>query len=133
MEVMQMTRTKRTSPILEAAQERLAGLKSIGTVPDLGPDLTVAGYEADIKTVSDQLAAYNQLLAIVGQKLNEIRDLEKPLAEKNARFLAAAKGRFGPNSNEYQLLGGTRAKDRKRTGPRNPNKLPQPQGSPTTT
>lgn len=52
----QMARSKRTSTILETARQRLAGLKSITeNPPNFGPNLTVAGYEADITAVSNKL------------------------------------------------------------------------------
>ena len=115
-----MSRQKRTSPILETAQHRLAGLRSITPAPDFGADLTISGFEAEINVVSEKVAAYNKLLSIVDQELNELEDLERPLGEKSGRFLAAVKGKYGPDSSEYEQVGGTRTSDRKRPGPRQP-------------
>ena len=113
-----MSRLKRTSPILETAQHRLAGLKSLIPAPDFGAELTIAGFEADIKAVSEKLAGYNQLLSTVDQELNELEDLEIPLGDKTRRFLAATAGKYGSDSSEYEQVGGTRTSDRKRPGPR---------------
>lgn len=108
-----MSRTKRTSPILEAARVRLAGLKSITPAPDFGPDLNIPVFEAQLAAVSAQLASYNQLLSTVDQELNALRDLETPLADKSTRLLSATKGKYGPDSSEYQQVGGTRTSHRK--------------------
>jgi hypothetical protein len=66
----------------------------------------------------------------VDQELNELQDLETPLGEKSGRLLAATKGKYGPNSSEYEQIGGTRTSDRKRPGPRKPKTDPSPAETP---
>lgn len=47
-----MARSKRTSPILESARQRLAGLKSISPPPEFGSNLKMSDYEADINALN---------------------------------------------------------------------------------
>ena len=115
-----MARTKRTSTVLEAARQRLAGLKSITPAPDFGSALTLAGYETDINGVSTKLDSYNEALSRLDQLQNELDTSEVALREKNRRILSAAEAHYGPDSNEYEQVGGTRRSDRKRPGPKGP-------------
>ena len=109
-----MARLKKTSPVLETARQRLAGLKSFKTPADFGPNLTVAAYEAKSKSVSDSLDAYNSALAVADQLQNEFQAEEAELNEMNRRFLSAGEAHYGPDSSEYEMLGGTRKSERKR-------------------
>ena len=124
-----MARTKRTSVILETARQRLAGLKSITPVPDLGATLKLADYEADINTFTTKLDSYNEKLSSLDSLQNELESAETALREKNTRILSAAEAHYGPDSSEYEQAGGTRRSERKRTGPKGPEppQLPQAQ------
>lgn len=108
-----MGRTKKTSSILETAQQRLAGLKSITPVPDYGPTLALAEYERDIDALTTRLVTYNEELSNLDQSLNEIDAAESSLREKNRRMLSATEAHYGPDSSEYEKVGGTRTSDRK--------------------
>src|SRR5438552_33702 len=109
-----MARLKKSSAVLETARQRLAGLKSIKTPPDFGPNLTIPGYEAKSNSVAARLEAYNQALAMLDQLLNEFQAEEAELNDLNRRYLSAAEAIFGPDSSEYEMLGGTRKSERKR-------------------
>jgi hypothetical protein len=109
-----MARSKRTSANLESGRQRLAGLKSITPLPDYGASLKLTDYEADIKAMSDKIDSHNQLLSDLDQSQNELEVMEKAFGEKNVRMLAATKAQYGPDSTEYEQVGGTRRSDRKR-------------------
>jgi hypothetical protein len=46
---------------------------------------------------------------------NEIEGGEGALNEKNRRMLAATGANYGPDSSEYEAVGGTRKSERKRS------------------
>ena len=108
-----MARIKRKSAVVEAASKRLAGLKAIEN-PNFGDNLTEAIYTAKINAVSARLDAYNQKLAEIDEEQNELEREESELNELSRRFLAAAEAQHGPDSSEYEMLGGTRTSDRKK-------------------
>ena len=108
-----MARIKRKSAVLEAARKRLAGLKAIET-PNLGTNLTEAIFTAKITSLSNRLDSYNTLLTRADEEQNELEKEEAETAELSRRFLAAAEAQHGPDSNEYEMLGGTRTSDRKK-------------------
>ena len=111
-----MARLKRTSAALDLAHQRLSGLKGIEPPPDFGPNLTVALYEAKINSVSNRLDNYNQRLAEIDQEQNELQKEEAELSDLTRRILSAGEARFGPDSSEYEMLGGTRKSEfKKRT------------------
>lgn len=123
-----MARQKRSSAVLEAARHRLAGLKSLTTAPNLGPDLTAASLEADITVLADRIATYNEKLASLDPLLNEIGALEKALGNKSSRVLAGVGAQRGKDSDDYEQVGGTRTSERKKPGPRKdpePDPLPK--------
>jgi len=109
-----MARLKRTSAVLDAARKRLSGLKGITPKANLGANLTDTIYEAKIDSVSARLDAYNQKLAELDQDQNDLQKEEAELNELNRRFLSAGEATYGPDSNEYEMLGGTRKSERKK-------------------
>jgi hypothetical protein len=109
-----MARIKRNSPTLQIARERLAGLKKFRTEPDFGPALSVPAYETEINGYAADETSYNQDLAALDDKQNRLDTREEGLKDLNLRIQAAVKAQFGPDSSEYELVGGTRRSDRKR-------------------
>ena len=116
-----MGRTKRTSAELEAAKLRLSGLKSINPLPDFGGDLTVAGFEADIKDADTDIATYNTMISDLDEFKNRVDTKISKVTDKSTRYLAAVGAKHGKNSDEYEKAGGTRTSERKRPGPRKPS------------
>jgi exonuclease VII small subunit len=109
-----LARLKRSSTILETARQRLSGLKSITPKPDFGPALDIDQFEQDINTFNASLDKYNETVSLLDQMQNSLEDDEAKLNDKNRRMLAATGAQYGPNSNEYEGVGGTRTDDRKR-------------------
>jgi hypothetical protein len=107
-----MARLNKTSAVLETARQHLAGLKSFKNPPDFSPNLTVPSYEAKEKSVTARLDAYNQSLATSDQLQNEFMSEEEELKDLNRRFLSAGEAVDGPDSSEYEMLGGTRKSER---------------------
>ncbi len=91
-------------------------------MPDFGTALSVAAYETQITTFSGKLDTYNQHVAALDDEQNDIDTAEDTLREMNGRMLSAAQASFGPDSSEYEAVGGTRISERKRS--------PKPGGSP---
>lgn len=111
-----MSRTKRTSTILEAARQRLAGLRSITPTPDFGPGITFASYERDVNALGTRFESYNEKLSGMDDEQNQLDDAEDDIREQNRRILSAVEAHYGPDSSEYEQVGGTRTSDRKRSG-----------------
>src|SRR5262245_33856752 len=110
-----MARRKRTSTItLELARQILAGVKQINPKPDFGPVLTAEMYEAEVNGYSQDLDAYNGALAAVDDTSNRLDDRKRKLHDFNLRIQAAVKALYGPDSSEFELVGGLRRSDRKR-------------------
>jgi hypothetical protein len=109
-----MARRKRSSPILDNAQIRLAGVKSIRDKEQLGPRLSVDAYEQRIIAFAAKLSEYNGMLAGLDQMLNDLQRDERELQSESVRMLAGIGAHFGPDSSEYEQAGGTRKSERKR-------------------
>lgn len=109
-----MARLRRTSPPLEAARQRLAGLKSINPAPNFGAALSVAAYETSITDFGGKLENYNQQIAALDDLQNNLESDEDTLRDLNKRMLSAVEATYGPDSSEYEAAGGTRASERKR-------------------
>ena len=116
-----MARLKRGSNVLETARQRLAGLKSITPKPNFGPSLDLDQYEQEINSYSASLDEYNNTLSLLDRQQNDLLEKEERLRDKNKRMLAATGAHYGPDSNEYETAGGTRASERKR-----PTRKPAP-------
>lgn len=109
-----MARAKRNSTILDAARQRLTGIKAITPPPNFGPSLQVADYEQEINDLNAKIERYNGMLATLDSLQNEIEADERDLRAKSARMLSAAEAQYGPDSSEYEQLGGKRLSERKR-------------------
>jgi hypothetical protein len=115
-----MARAKRGSAVLDAARQRLAGLKSITPPPNFGGSLQVTDYEQGINDLSEKIDRYNGMLATLDSLQNEIEADERDLRTTNARMLSAAEAQYGPDSSEYEQAGGTRRSERKRASKKPP-------------
>lgn len=113
-----MARAKRKSAVLETARRRLAGLNSIDPEPNFGPLLTKVILKGKADSLEARLSGYNQMLSEADTELNGIEADEDEIADLNRRFLSASEGQFGPDSSEYEAMGGTRTSDRKKRTPK---------------
>ena len=116
-----MARLKRSSVVLETARRKLAGLKQISPKPTFVSDMTLESYEGEIEGYSDDQDSYNGALAALDERANELDKREQRLADLNQRITAAVRGLYGPDSNEFEQVGGIRRSDRKR-----PSRKPKP-------
>jgi hypothetical protein len=117
-----MARTRRGSAVLETARQRLSGLKSITPKPDFGSALDIDEYEQDINHLGANLDKYNETLALLDQMQNALEAEEAQVNDKSKRILAATGAQYGPDSSQYEQVGGTRISDRKRTTKKKPDK-----------
>ncbi|MBN3897741.1 MAG: hypothetical protein V7L14_12525 [Nostoc sp.] len=110
-----MARQKRNSRILGKAEIRLASIKSISPTLDVGESLTVKDYTGKIESLRQSLEAYNTTLSTIDVLLTQIVENEEDLANYSEKILVGIAYKFGNNSHEYQMAGGIRKSDRKRT------------------
>ncbi len=109
-----MAYKRRSSQIIADARQRATNLKSIDPTLDLGGGLTVTAFEDEINEVQNTLEQYNTLLAQADATLNKLNDQEKSLGTLAGRMLAGVGVRFGKDSSEYEMAGGTRTSEIKR-------------------
>ncbi|XCN75172.1 MAG: hypothetical protein Q3M24_10715 [Candidatus Electrothrix aestuarii] len=109
-----MAYKRRASQVIADARQRATNLKSIDPKLDLGGGLTVAAFEDEIDEVQTTLEQYNTLLAQADAVLNKLNDQEKKLGTKSGRMLAGVGVRYGKDSSEYEMAGGTRTSEIKR-------------------
>lgn len=109
-----MPRPKRSSPVLEKGNRRAAALKSISPDLNLGERLTLESYQLELDKLQSQLDTYNESLSFVDRALSVVRDTEKEIKVLSERMLIAVAAKYGKDSYEYEMAGGTRKSDRKR-------------------
>ena len=115
-----MPKRKKPTRTMDLADTRLAGCKSIDENLDLGNGQTVAAYEAKINQVRSLLEAYNASLAVTEQNKNLFVAGEKELGDLNERMLDGVGFKFGKDSDEYEMAGGTRKSERKKPAKKTP-------------
>jgi hypothetical protein len=109
-----MARQKRGSRILKRAERRAAGMQTISPSLDLGNDLTLPKFWDTINQMRQDLITYNALLSKVDQVYNLIQERERELARLTERMLAATAARYGRDSAEYEMAGGSKRMARRR-------------------
>lgn len=108
-------RKKQRSLIIDKAQSRQAALLSISTELDFGNSLTTDAYDQLLEETREALKTYNTQLSAIDQAYNDFKDLEKSLADMCDRMLTGVAAQFGKNSSEYEMAGGTRKSERRRS------------------
>jgi len=108
-----MARRKRTSSAIALAQNRAVGLNNIDPKLDLGNGNTLESLQASIKSTQLLLETYNKKLGELDVAQNDLTAAELALELKSSTMLTATSAKYGKNSNEYALAGGTRTSERK--------------------
>jgi hypothetical protein len=106
-----MAYRRKSSEIIADAQERAGNLRAIDPNLDLGNSLTPDAYDAKITEAQTSLDAYNGLLAQADAAGNDFRAVEKQLRDLSSQMLSGVKVKYGRDSNEYEMAGGTRLSD----------------------
>ncbi len=117
-----MARRKKTSATLTKAEQRLSGLKSIATKVDLGNGFTSDTFGKEVDVLRQKIENYNTLLSKADDAVNEIQKMERQLSVSAENVLLGVKMKYGKDSSQYEMVGGTRQSDRRR---RRENKLAQ--------
>ena len=110
-----MSYKKKGSPAMAQAVQRISGVKSISADLDLGNGLTVADYQTAIDDVETVLNTYNTHLSLADELKNNLATKEKTLRDFSERMLTGVASKYGKDSNQYQMAGGTRKSAYKRT------------------
>ena len=110
-----MSRLRKSIPKeVQTAQQRVNGMVSVDERLDLGSGVSVETLTASVTAVTDAISEYNTMLAQVDEKSNEIDAMVKRMNDLATRALKGAEFKFGGDSNEFEMIGGTRKSDRKR-------------------
>lgn len=114
-------RKRNPSRIFNLSKVRFSGVEQIdsdkGTVVNYGSTenpLTKQEFDSMIDLVELRNTAYNRALEVADVIHVDLKDAEKKLGRYFTQLLASAKGKFGADSTEYMMLGGTRLSDRKK-------------------
>ena len=109
-----MGRKKKNSKTIDAAKVRLASIKSIDPVFDLGNGKTAAAYQTAIDNSQTDLDKYNTQLSQVDDAYNKHLASEKVLKNVSEAMLIGVADKFGKDSDEYEKAGGKKKSERKR-------------------
>ena len=110
-----MARKKRMRfKTVDLAETRYAALSSIDPKLDLGNGLTIKLYLEVISAFKELLKAYNAGLSHTDELHNQCNAALDAVEDMNGRMLAGVASKFGRNSNEYEMAGGTRKSERRK-------------------
>ncbi len=109
-----MAQRKRNSIALTKAERRIEGIQMINSELDFGHGLSIAMYQTKILELRDKLAAYNRARAMVERTQNALTEAERELNMYSEQMLLSVASRYGKNSDEYGMAGGTRRPERKK-------------------
>lgn len=112
-----MTQRKRNSIALNKAERRIEGMQTINSQLDFSNGFSIATYNTKVIELREKLAAYNQAQTIVDKTHNALIEAERELNTYTEQMLLNVASRYGKNSDEYEMAGGTRRSDRKKARP----------------
>ena len=102
------------------AKSRLAALKSINPALDLGNGMVIGTYQTSIDNFTSLLSQYNTALSTVDDLYNKCNQSLLDVKDLSERMLAGVASKYGKNSSEYEMAGGTRKTERKKTVAKKP-------------
>ena len=102
-------------PVYLKAQTRSASLTGIDKGLDLSNGNTLAGYTAEIDKYKVLLTSYNAALGTVDDLYNQSIAQIGVLKEWNERMLNGVASKWGKDSSQYEMAGGKRKSERKKT------------------
>jgi hypothetical protein len=85
-----------------------------------GATLNVAGGQTVVNDCADELDSYNQNNAALDEQQNVVETKEGGAGDWNKRVLAAVGAKYGTDSSEYEMVGGTRTSERKKPKAKGP-------------
>ncbi|KAM3090537.1 hypothetical protein ACKFKG_29400 [Phormidesmis sp. 146-35] len=109
-----MPRAQRTSRILDKGQLRILKLKAIDPNLSFGSDRNLSTLETQIKQLHTKLNDYNTTIASLDIAKQEIDQMERDLGDLLDQLLNGVSAKYGNDSREYEMAGGTRKSDRVR-------------------
>ncbi|BBD68624.1 hypothetical protein NIES4072_40610 [Nostoc commune NIES-4072] len=112
-----MTQRKRNSMPLTKAERRIEGMQTINPQLDFSNGFSIATYNTKVIQLREKLAAYNQAQTMVDKTHNALIEAERDLNSYSEQMLLNVASRYGKNSDEYGMAGGTRRSDRKKPRP----------------
>ena len=119
-------RRKAATTPMNDTEQRVAGMKSIDPALDLQEGVSVAVGETLLDEARVALDEYNQVLAQSDEKLTIFKNKERNLKVFNKKVLPAVGLKYGTDSAEYEMVGGTRDSERAK-----PKPTPTPTPTPT--
>lgn len=110
-----MPRPKKKSSVLPKAEKRLSGMRSINPKLSFGTDLSNDAFSTQVNIVRADLDAYNTLLSKADEAYNKLAVSEQALATLSENMLMSVAIKYGKKSSEYEMAGGMRRGERRRT------------------
>ena len=113
---------RESAAIIDKTTTRVAAMAQIDTNQSKTIDygggvrgaITAATVQTKLTDYAAKLQQYNQLLQQADTTANALADMEADIASDYAAVLKSAIGKFGENSSEVEMLGGTRKDERKK-------------------
>lgn len=95
-------------------QQRISGMNSIEERLDLGNGVSVVALEAAVKDVTDLINLHNTKLSEIDQISNQYDAAVKAMNDLSKRALKGVEFKYGSDSNEYEMAGGTKSSEHKK-------------------
>ncbi|BAY90809.1 MULTISPECIES: hypothetical protein [unclassified Tolypothrix] len=112
-----MRQQRRNSRALTKAERRIEGLQMIDPDLNFGNEFSIANYNGMVQQLREKLAAYNQAKTLVEKTQTALVDAERVLNNYSEHMLLNVASRYGKNSDEYGMAGGTRKSERRKPRP----------------
>ncbi|MDZ8052950.1 MAG: hypothetical protein RMX68_032760 [Aulosira sp. ZfuVER01] len=109
-----MVRPKRSSPTLEKAVKRIAGMRWISPTLDFGKGLNLTEYDSRIQSLQNELSNYNNLLTTLDETADRISQIEEELNRYSEKMLMSVVTNYGKDSLQYIQAGGKPRKNSSR-------------------
>jgi hypothetical protein len=109
-----MPRQKKTSNVLEKAEQRLFGFRTIDPNLTFGDTLSINELSLLTTQLRNQLNQYNMLLTELDTARVDMATLEKTVNEISERLMNGVAFKYGKDSREYEISGGVRKSTRAR-------------------
>jgi len=107
-------RRKQATAEMRDLRQNIASMETVDEEFDAGNGVTLAAAKTLLAKGDNEMKDFNKTIASADDKDNIFKDTNKEIRAFNKKILPAGGLKYGTDSSEYEVLGGTRDSERKK-------------------
>jgi hypothetical protein len=112
-----MAYKRRDSKVFSEGEVSVTEFESVDPAMDFGGDAKLSNLKDLLVKGKTLQTTYNEALTKIDPMVNELNQTEKDIKKMKSRLKQGVGTRYGKDSSEYEMVGGTRTSEKKKSHP----------------